>query len=71
MAIFTMGFVLDGNSEIDARERRNLCYSICLRHLIDRILGSQKSEIFFSENTYFSSYVRNMTELPFGIINMS
>ena len=30
----TLAFILDGNSEIAARIRRNLCYLICLRHLI-------------------------------------
>ena len=29
-----MAFILDGNSEIDAHVRSDLCYFICLRHLI-------------------------------------
>ena len=29
-----MGLILDGNSEINADVRRNLCYLICFRDLI-------------------------------------
>ena len=29
-----MGLISDGYSEIDAQERSNLCYLICLMHLI-------------------------------------
>ena len=32
--IFTMVLRLDGNSEIGAHVRNNLCYLICVRHLI-------------------------------------
>ena len=31
---FIMVLTLDGNSEIGAHVRSNLCYLICLRHLI-------------------------------------
>ena len=51
-----MVLLLDGNSEIGAHVRSNLCYLICLRHLIK--LRSHKSDL--SEKTYFPLCVRTM-----------
>ena len=49
-----MVLTLDGNSEKGAQVRSNLCYLICLRHLIwSRVFNKKKSEM-----TYFTSYVR-------------
>ena len=43
--------VLDGNSEIGAHVRSNLCYLICLRNLLDK----EKSQIrFFVGKDLFS-----------------
>ena len=50
---YIMVLILDGNSEMYADVRRNLCYLISLRHLIRRIRScksdffSPKSPIFF------------------------
>ena len=53
-----MVLLLDGNSEICAHVRGNLCYLICFRHLIRA--KSVTNRIFFSEKTYFPSCVRNI-----------
>ena len=55
----TLSMVLiDGNSEIGAHVRSNLCYLICLRHLIRS--RAVTNRISISEKTYFALYVRNM-----------
>ena len=54
------GPILDGISEIGAHVRSNICYSICLRHLI-RSKAATNRIFFKSEKTYFSS------ELPSDI----
>ena len=49
--------LFDGNSEIGLQVGSNLCYLVCLMHLIrSRAVTNQKC----SENTYFPSCVRNM-----------
>ena len=50
--------ILYGNSEIGAHVRNNLCYLIRLRHLIRSRAVTHL--VFFSENTDFPSYVRNI-----------
>jgi len=54
-----MVLILDGNSEMGAHVRSNLLYVICIIHLI-RARAVTNRILFFSEKTYFSSYVRNM-----------
>ena len=55
--------ILDGNSEIGAHVRSNLCYLICLRHLIrPRAVGWY---FILSEKTYLPSYVRNRLWVTF------
>ena len=56
---YTMVPILDGNSEICAHVRSNLCYLICLRHFF---LYREQSQIGFIcvEKTYFLSCMRNM-----------
>ena len=54
---------LDGNSEIGAHVRSNLCYTICLRHLI--IWRAFTNRIFFlRKDIFFFMRERNMHELP-------
>ena len=51
--------ILDGNSEIDVHLRSNLCYLICLMHLIRaRALNNR---IFFSEKTLYSELPSNIS----------
>ena len=60
-----MVLILDGNSEIRTHIWSNLCYLICLRHLIE-----SKSDIF-PEKTYFPSCLHTTySVLPFDISNM-
>ena len=47
MQIKNMVLILDGNSEISAHIRRNLCYLICLMHVIT--VNSHKPGIFNSK----------------------
>ena len=47
----TMVLILDGNPEIGAHVRSNLCYLICLRHLIK--YSGHKSDFVFSEKTLY------------------
>ena len=56
--LYSMLLILGGNSEIGAQLRSNLCYLICLRHLI-RSREVTDLIFFFSEKTYFPSHVRN------------
>ena len=61
VATFTdkfMALILDGIPEIDAYVGNNLCYLICLRHLIRS--GEVTNRDFFTEKTYSPSHVRNM-----------
>ena len=60
----TMVLILDGNSEIGAQVRSNLCYLIWLRHLIRS--RAVKNRIFFIRKYVFSC-VHNMFELPSNI----
>ena len=50
--------ISDGNSEIGAHVRSNLCSLVCLRHLLDR----EQSKIgnYSSEKTFFPTYARKM-----------
>ena len=48
---------LDGNSEISAHFRSNLCYLICLRHLNRSRVGT--NHMFLPEKPFFHSCVRN------------
>ena len=50
--------MLDGNSELVAYVNRNICYLICLRHLIRS--REVTNGIFSSEKTNCPEYVRNM-----------
>ena len=50
--------ILVGNSEICAHVRNNLCYLICLGHLIRS--RADTNQIFFSEKAYFPSCVRSI-----------
>ena len=59
---FTMVLILDGNLEIGAHVRSNLCYLNFLRHLL-RVIAVTNI-ILFTKNTYFPSCVRNMFCLP-------
>ena len=52
-----MALILDGNPEISVHMRSNLCYLICLRHLI-RSRAVTNRIFFFSEKSYFPSCVR-------------
>ena len=61
-----MVIVLDGNSEIG--EHVNLCYLICLRHLI--ISRAVKNCIFSSEITNFFHACASYSELPTNISTM-
>ena len=54
-----MVLILDDNLEIGANVRSNLCYLICLRHLIRSEAWSQIGCLSL-ENTYFASYMRNI-----------
>ena len=53
-----MELILDGNSEIDAHIRSNLCYLICLRHLIrsHNLDFSTNEPIFLHAAQHFLSY---------------
>ena len=47
-----MVLILDGNSELGAQVRSNLCYLICLRHLLWS--GAVTKRIFFLQKDLFS-----------------
>ena len=49
VTVCVMVIILDGSSEIGTHTSNNLCYLICLRHLI-RSVSSHKSDFFFSKN---------------------
>ena len=51
-----MVFILDGNSYIGAHVRSNLCYLICLRHLIRS--KEAQNKIFVSFTKYLFSFMR-------------
>ena len=57
-----MVLLLRSNSEIDVHVRCNLCNLICLRRLIRS--RAVTNRFILQENIYFSSYVRNLPELP-------
>ena len=51
--VFFMVLILDGNSEIGAHIRRNICYLICLMHLIrSKAVTNQ----FFPPKRFFSLF---------------
>ena len=51
--------ILDGNSDIGAHVRSNLCYLTCFRHFARS--RAVPIRFFCSEKNYFSSCVRNMS----------
>ena len=57
-----MVLILDGNCEIGAHVRSNLCYLTYLRTLISSRVGTNR--IFLSEKTYIPSCVRTCSVLP-------
>ena len=57
-SVESMALILDGNSGIGAHVKNNLCYLICLRHMIRS--GAVKNQIFSFEKIYFPSCVHNM-----------
>ena len=58
VAATIVGLIVDGNSEICAHVRSNLCYLLCLSHLFRS--KTVTNMIFFSEKTYFPACVRSM-----------
>ena len=73
MVVEALVLILDGISEIDAHVRSDLCYKICLRHLIRS--GAVTNEIFFPRKDLFSlmraqhvmshhANISSMAELP-------
>ena len=58
LKVTIMVLILDGNSEIGAQVRSNLCYLICLKHLIRNKAVSNR--VIFSEKTYVPLCARNM-----------
>ena len=54
----TMVLILDGNLDMGAHVRSNLCYLTWLRHLIKSC--SHKSGFFLPKRPFFSSFVRNI-----------
>ena len=50
--------ILDGNSEVCAHVRSNLCYLICLRQLIRSRAATNR--IFSLQKDFFPSCMRNM-----------
>ena len=64
-----MVLILYGNSEIDANVRRNLCYLICLRHLIRTSAGTKR--IFTLKRTLiFYHACATCSKLPSNLSTM-
>ena len=55
--VATMVLILDGNSEIGAHVRSNLCYLSCLKHLIRSRIDTNR---IFSPIFFFTTSVRNL-----------
>ena len=55
----TIALILDGSSELGVHVRSNLCWLICLKHLIRSRAVTDRTYIF-SEKAYFHSCVRKM-----------
>ena len=64
--IYPIVGISDGNSEIGAHKRSNLCYLICFKYLIRSRAGTNR--IFKSENTFFPSefWPSNMSTMDFN-----
>ena len=60
--------LLDGYSEVGAHVRRNLCYLICLRHLIR--VRAVKNRIFPQKRHIFIRACAPCSELPSHISTM-
>ena len=60
-----MVLILDGTSEVGAPVRSNLCYFICLRHLIKS--RAVTNQIFFSSKTFFLHACAKRSKLPSNI----
>ena len=57
LKVTIMVLILDGNSEIGAQVRSNLCVLTCLRHVI-RSRAAPNRIFSLSEKNYFPLYVR-------------
>ena len=53
-----MVLILDGNSEMGAHVRRNLCYLMCLMHLIRLRADTILISFFRSPKSHFYSFMR-------------
>ena len=61
-----MKFMFNDNSEIGSHVRINLCYSICVRHLIR---SRAETNRIFSERTFLKMCAK-WSELPFNVSTM-
>ena len=61
-----MAIIIDGNSEIGAHARSNLCYLNCLRHLI-RLRAIKNLIFFLQERPIFLDTCATCSELPSNI----
>jgi len=60
----TMVLILNGNSEIGTHVKSNLCYLICLRHLIRSRVVTNRNLVFSLKRFFFLHACATWFELP-------